>query len=43
MAPAGALWVDAAALQFGFYRVKEDLGWYHRKISPEDDRSSRSD
>ena len=26
------LWLDGAALQFGFDRVKDDLGWYHRKI-----------
>jgi hypothetical protein len=33
----------AAPLQFGFYRVKEDLGWHHCKIGPEDDRSARGD
>jgi hypothetical protein len=33
----------AAALQFGFYRVKEDLGRHHGKIGPEDDRSARGD
>jgi hypothetical protein len=35
--------LDAAALQFGFYRVKEDLGWHHCKIGPEDDRGARGD
>jgi hypothetical protein len=28
------LWLDATTLQFGFYRIKEDLGWHHRKIGP---------
>jgi hypothetical protein len=37
------LWLDAAAPQFGFYRVKDDLGWHHSKIGPEDDRSARGD
>jgi hypothetical protein len=37
------LWLDAAALQFGFYRLKDDLGWHHNKIGPEDDRSARGD
>jgi hypothetical protein len=35
--------LEAAALQFGFYRVKEDLGWHHCKTGPEDDRSARGD
>jgi hypothetical protein len=34
---------SAAALQFGFHRVKEDLGRHHCKIGPEDDRSARGD
>jgi hypothetical protein len=37
------LWLDASALQFGFNRGKDDLGWDRRKASPEDDRSSRGD
>jgi hypothetical protein len=35
------LWLDGAALQFGFDRVKDDLGWYHRQIHPEDDGGAR--
>jgi hypothetical protein len=34
---------NAAALQFGFYCVKEDSGWHHCKIGPEDNRSARGD
>jgi hypothetical protein len=34
---------DAAALQFGFYCVKEDSGWHHCKIGPEDNRGARGD
>jgi hypothetical protein len=34
---------DAAAFQFRFYRVEEDLGWHHCKIGPEDDRNARGD
>jgi hypothetical protein len=37
------LYLDAAALQFGFNRVKDDLGWDNCKASPEDDRSARGD
>jgi hypothetical protein len=25
------LWLEAAALQFGFNRVEDDLGWHHCK------------
>jgi hypothetical protein len=35
------LYLDAAALQFGFNRVKDDLGCNTCKASPEDDRSAR--
>jgi hypothetical protein len=34
---------DAARLQFGLYRVKEDFGWHHGKIGPEDNRSACGD
>jgi hypothetical protein len=37
------LWLNAAALQTRFYRVKEALGWHHCKIGPEDDRGARGD
>ena len=29
---------DAPAPRFGFYRVKEDLGWHHCNVGPEDDQ-----
>jgi hypothetical protein len=35
--------LDAATLQFGFNRVKEDLGWLYCENGPEDDRSARGD
>lgn len=38
-----SLWLDAAAVQFGFYRVKDNLDWQHGESGPEDDRSARSD
>jgi hypothetical protein len=41
--PTEPLWLDAPAPQFGFYRVKEDFGWHHCKVGPEDDRSARGD
>jgi hypothetical protein len=34
-------WVDAAASQFGFNRVKDEFGRHHRQGCPEDDRSPR--
>jgi hypothetical protein len=37
------LLLDATALQFGFNRVKDDLGRHYCKIGPEDDRSARGD
>ncbi|MET4488945.1 hypothetical protein [Bradyrhizobium sp. LA7.1] len=40
---AEALLLGAATLQFGFNHLKEDLGWHHRKIGPQDDCSSRGD
>jgi hypothetical protein len=43
MASDRNLWLDVAALQFGFNRVEDDLGWHHCKASPEDDRSARGD
>ena len=34
---------DATALQFGFNRVKHDLGWHYCEIGPEDDHGTRCD
>ena len=35
--------IDAAALQLGFNRLKDNLGWHHCKIGPEDDHGARGD
>jgi hypothetical protein len=37
------LWLDTAAFQFGFNRVKDELDRHHCKSRPEDDRSPRGD
>jgi hypothetical protein len=37
------LWLGATALQFGFNRVKDDLGRHYCKIGPEDDHGVRGD
>jgi hypothetical protein len=34
--------LNIVALQFGFNRVKDNLGWHHCNASPEDDRGARS-
>src|SRR3954447_4432323 len=36
-------WLEATPLQFGFNRVKDDLGRQYCKIGPEDDRGARGD